>query len=263
MCGLINTAANQIKLRQISNCRHDNRLIVNVTRDLLRAMTISGGDDMSRVAEIREKLGQVHIDTPYYAGVDNPDHLGIFWSKNSLFKRMFDQLDLTNAVELACGHGRHTAQILDRVGRITLIDINQENIDVCRKRFFRSSNVFYSVNNGADLREIKTGTITALFCYDAMVHFEASDVIGYLNEIARILRPGGRALLHYSNCEDFPEGTYEDQQHWRSFFSEKMMRHFSNRAGFRSIDTQITPWPPTAVTQPRIDAVTLLEKLQI
>ena len=218
---------------------------------------------MSRVAEIREKLGQVHIDTPYYAGVDNPDHLGIFWSKNSLFKRMFDQLDLTNAVELACGHGRHTAQILDRVGRITLIDINQENIDVCRKRFFRSSNVFYSVNNGADLREIKTGTITALFCYDAMVHFEASDVIGSLTEIARILRPGGRALLHYSNCEDFPEGTYEDQQHWRSFFSEKMMRHFSNRAGFRSIDTQITPWPPTAVTQPRIDAVTLLEKLQI
>lgn len=217
---------------------------------------------MSRVAEIREKLGKVHIDTPYYAGVDNPNHLGIFWNTDSLFRRMFDQLDLTNVVELACGHGRHAAQIVNRAGRITVIDINKENIDVCRKRFSQNSNVFYSVNNGVDLREIKTETVTALFCYDAMVHFEASDVIAYLSEIARIMRPGGRALLHYSNCEDFPEGTYEDEPHWRNFFSEKLMRHFANRAGFRLIDTQITPWPPTAVTQPRIDAVTLLEKSQ-
>jgi SAM-dependent methyltransferase len=217
-------------------------------------------DAMSIVAQIREKLGKAHVDSPYYAEVDNPGHLAIFWDQNSLFRQMFDQLDLANVVELACGHGRHTAQIVQKARRITLIDINKENIDACRRRFARNSNVFYHINNGSDLSDIETGTISALFCYDAMVHFEASDVIAYLSEIARVLRPGGRTLLHYSNCEDFPEGTYEDGPHWRNFFSEKMMRHFANRAGLNLIDSKLTSWPPVAVTQARIDAATLFEK---
>lgn len=215
---------------------------------------------MSRVAEIREKLGKVHVDTPYYADVDNPKHLGIFWDNNSLFRQMFEQLDLANTVELACGHGRHTAQIVKKARWVTLVDINRENIDACRRRFSQSSNVSYLINNGSDLRGIKTETVSALFCYDAMVHFEASDIIGYLSEITRVLLTGGRALLHYSNCEEYPEGTYEDGPHWRNFFSEKMMRHFANRAGLNLIDSKLTPWPPTAIMQSRIDGVSLFEK---
>lgn len=216
---------------------------------------------MSSVSTIRERLGMVHIETPYYAQVEHPAWIAIFWDKDSLFRRMFNQLELSAVIELACGHGRHTEQIIDRSPCITLVDINEQNIAACRARFAGRNNVYYGVNNGVDLSDFADGSASALFSYDAMVHFEASDVIGYLTEFARLLRQGGRALLHYSNCEDFPEGTYEDGPHWRSFFSEKMMRHFANRAGFKTVESHTLPWPPGNTDAPHIDAVTLLEKL--
>jgi ubiquinone/menaquinone biosynthesis C-methylase UbiE len=212
------------------------------------------------VVKIRERLAKDHISTPYYGEAERPDRLDIFWAAG-IFRDRFDQLDLTRVVELACGHGRHTAQFVNRAESVTLVDVVAQNIEACRARFAGRLNVAFLVNDGTSLRGIADSSATAVFSYDSMVHFEAMDIISYLNEIGRVLCPGGRALLHYSNCEDFPEGTYIDQQHWRNFFSEKMMRHFGSRSGFKILSSQTTPWPPSHVNAPRIDAVTLLEKL--
>src|SRR5262249_34840060 len=159
--------------------------------------------------------------TPYYEAAERAEALSVFWSDSSLFKRMFDRLDLTSVVELACGRGRHAAQILDVAGSVTVVDILPSNIDECRKRF-SGRNVSCIVNGGNDLADIPSSSATALFSYDAMVHFEATDVLNYISETYRVLKRGGRALLHYSNNESNPEGIYSDGLEWRSFFSEKM-----------------------------------------
>jgi SAM-dependent methyltransferase len=218
-----------------------------------------GTEEMDLVHTERLRLKTDHINTPYYSDVESPAHLAIFWEPG-IFRNTFDNLDLTAAIELACGHGRHAAKIINQCHSITLVDVNSSNIDVCRKRFNAMSKVSYLVNDGTSLAGIHDNSATAVFCYDAMVHFEATDVIGYLPELFRVLKPGGRALLHYSNNEQRPEGTYRDDPKWRSFFSEKMMRHFATRSGFAILSSQTTPWPPAHTHEPHIDAVILLER---
>lgn len=125
-----------------------------------------------------------------------------FWGEDSVFRRKFETLDLRRVIDLGCGHGRHTAQIIDRAGHVTLVDANPRCIEVCRKRFDGCENVSFVLNSGFDLVAIPSGSVTSVFSYDAMVHFEPMDVIGYINELSRVLTTGGRALLHYSNAED-------------------------------------------------------------
>ena len=209
---------------------------------------------------IRAQIGIDHIDTPYYCDADSPGHLAVFWSNDSIFRAYFNQLDLTSIVELGCGHGRHIAQFIERAGALTLVDINEANIDICRSRFIEHNNIRFLTTTGGDLRGIEDSSQSALFSYDAMVHFEAIDVISYLDEISRVLRPGGRALLHYSNCDDMPEGSYRDHPKWRSFFSEKMMRHFGARNDLIALQSITIPWPPTHVGEQHVDAVTLFER---
>ncbi|HEY4174408.1 MAG TPA: class I SAM-dependent methyltransferase [Rhodopila sp.] len=211
---------------------------------------------------IRGKLGRAHVETPYYEQAEAPEMLEVFWSeKGGPFFQQFQNLDLSSVVELACGRGRHTQQFIARAGHVTLVDINRENIEACRQRFARvSGSLSYVVNDGASLSDLRSESHTAVFSYDAMVHFEATDVIAYVYEIARVLKPGGRALLHYSNNQQFPEGSYEDCPRWRNFFSESMMRHFASRAGLRVLSSLVIPWPPNWAGTKDLDAVTLLQK---
>jgi ubiquinone/menaquinone biosynthesis C-methylase UbiE len=51
-----------------------------------------------------------------------------FWKDGTIFRFYFDQLDTDRTLELACGHGRQSAQIIDKVSQLTLVDVNQENI---------------------------------------------------------------------------------------------------------------------------------------
>lgn len=203
-----------------------------------------------------ERLVESSLWGNYYREAESADWLSRFWDIGSPFRPMFETLDLTDVVELACGHGRHTAQIVDRAHHVTLVDVNPLAIEVCRTRFAACDHVSYFVTSGFDLGDLESDRYTALFCYDAMVHFEPRVVISYIDEIARILRPGGKALLHYSNYDADPEGGPFHNRHWRNFFSERMMRAFASRAGLSPIQSLIIPWEGT----PDIDAITLLLK---
>jgi ubiquinone/menaquinone biosynthesis C-methylase UbiE len=183
-----------------------------------------------------------------------------FWKDGTIFRFYFDQLDTDRTLELACGHGRHAALIVEKVGHLTLVDVNEENIVRCRSRFSRHSNITYVTNNGADLRDVPSGSQTAAFCYDSMVHFEAEVVIGYLGELARILARGGRAVLHYSNMHWMLDSKYGDGPHMRNFFSAEMMTHFSQRVGFRLIGHSTLDWGANPIWR-NLDGLVLLEKV--
>ncbi|MDO1559889.1 class I SAM-dependent methyltransferase [Brevundimonas sp. 2R-24] len=215
----------------------------------------------SRVDAVRAGLIADHQDTPYYDQAEDPVWVGIFWSEPSIFLDGFRQLDLSSVMELACGRGRHAEQFADRAGKVVLIDPLKANVEACRRRHARRRNVSVRRNNGRDLSGCRDGEFTAVFSYDAMVHFEATDTIRYLGEIARVLRPGGRALLHYSTDDSRPVGSYRDHPRWRSFFSEPMMLHFAGRAGLHALSSVRTSWPPNN-GEPPVDGCILLEKTQ-
>jgi SAM-dependent methyltransferase len=209
-----------------------------------------------RVPEYKRQIKQDLVSSSYYDIAEQVRQP--FWSGGTPFNRMFNTLDLANVVELACGHGRHSAYIRENYsfGHITLVDINKPNITFCKRRFAGEKRFSYLVNSGADLAALATEKYSSLFCYDAMVHFEYDDVISYVKEIYRILRPDGRALLHHSNYDASPGRSYADNPHWRNFMSSGLFAHAAARSGFVVVEQQLVDWAGEA----ELDCVTLLEK---
>jgi SAM-dependent methyltransferase len=198
----------------------------------------------------------------YYDQAEQASWLEGFWSDGSPFKTRFDTLNPSILVELACGHGRHTAHLLDStasqlVTRVYLIDVNYENIKYCRKRFRHDPRVTCLQNNGFDL-PLDAHSVNGLFCYDAMVHFELDAVISYIRETYRALRPGGRALFHHSNFDQKPGALYADNPYSRNFMSDRLFAHIALRAGFLVLDQEIIDWGDG--DSPTLDCITLLEK---
>jgi ubiquinone/menaquinone biosynthesis C-methylase UbiE len=208
------------------------------------------------MSDYTQQIKRDWSSAPYYELAEKS--LSPFWSEGPPFIRLFNTLDLTNVVELACGHGRH-AEYMRRnypIGHITLVDVNISNIDFCQRRFLDDNRISYLINSGSDLQDLASEAYTSLFCYDAMVHFEYDDVFNYLKEFHRILRPNGRALLHHSNYDKEPGARYSDNPAWRNFMSAALFAHAAMRIGFRVVEQHLIDW----AGMPRLDCATLLAR---
>lgn len=182
--------------------------------------------------------------------------LEVFWDPTSIFYKMFQKLDVTSIVELACGRGRHIPQIIDKAENIMLVDILEKNIDICKKRFGKYNNIKYYKNSGRDLKKLDSNAYTSLYSYDAMVHFELIDIYFYLLEIYRVLSPGGKALLHHSNYHADYKAGFSTAPQGRSFMSKKCFAYLSYRVGFNVLEQQTIDWG----TDKKLDCVTLIKK---
>ena len=195
----------------------------------------------------------------YYDLVEDEESLALFWGEDSVFHPMFGQLDLANVIEIACGHGRHYTIYGPRAGTATLIDVNIENIDFCRKRFGGAPKPpILLQNSGNDSPGLEDEAYSAVFCYDAMVHFELFDVIDYLRESFRVLAPNGRALFHHSNFTGAPgiPAHRPNDFGWRNYMSADLFTHIAMRTGFSVERQNIISWGG----MPNLDCVTLLQK---
>lgn len=209
-----------------------------------------------RVEFNREFCKACHVDdmNEYFENAESA--LNIFWGEDSPFYLMFQKLDLSNIIELGCGRGRHVQKYIKEAGQVMLVDILQENIDICRKRFKDNEQVHYYKNDGYDLKELTDGSFSALYTYDAMVHFEMMDIYCYLKDIYRVLRKGGRALLHHSNNTSDYKCSFANAPHGRSFMSKDIFAYLSYRAGFTILEQRVIDWGGEA----ELDCISLLEK---
>ena len=170
---------------------------------------------------------------------------------------MFKCLDLDNIVELACGRGRHVQKYYNEANKIILVDILEKNINICKERFNGHHNISYYVNNGHDLHGLKDNTYSALFTYDAMVHFELFDIYEYLQETYRVLTKGGKALFHHSNLSIAYDQSFNKSYNpgGRNFMSKDLFAYLAYKAGFEIIDQKVIDW-----SLPKMDCITLVKK---
>ncbi len=212
------------------------------------------------VTEInREFCAYDHIKgmDEYFVMAEEQCAIEVFWSEKSLFKQLFDKLEDDNIIELACGRGRHVSHYIEHAGHVTLVDILQKNIEICKDRFKDYNKISYYKNTGFNLCDLPSGNYSALFCYDAMVHFELLDISDYLKDIYRVLRGGGKALLHHSNCDAFYDVSYGNSVHGRTFMNYKIFAYLALQAGFQVLKQEIINWGGNAV---QIDCISLIEK---
>ena len=146
--------------------------------------------------------------------------------------------DFSIILELAPGHGRNTAKLLPLAERVYAVDINQTNVDFLNKRFQGVDNLTAIRNGGAELDEIDNASITFVYCFDAMVHFDSDVVRSYVREFRRVMKPGARAFVHFSANDKNPTGSYRDHPGWRNFMSPALFHHWLAKEGFSILRTE-------------------------
>ena len=215
----------------------------------------AAGPDIQAVARREANVWEA---SPYYEDAERWTWL--FWSDAHAFKPLFEQLDLTRVLELACGHGRHGEYLLhhykERLGYLIMMDVLESNVAYCRARLGQQTDVLIAVNNGADFQPVETGSLTAIFCYDAMVHFDRRLVLSYLQDASRVLVPGGKALFHHSNCNVDPDSNFASNPHARAFMSGALFATYSQRCGLELLQQRTMDWGE----EPSLDCLTLLAK---
>jgi SAM-dependent methyltransferase len=112
-------------------------------------------------------------------------------------------------LDLACGHGRHAGVIAGRVGQVVGLDRSGAYLE--RAAASRPSSTSTSTSHATapspryvrgDLRALpfRDGAFDALFSwYASLFMFGDAENEASLREAGRVVRPGGRLLVHHAN----------------------------------------------------------------
>jgi ubiquinone/menaquinone biosynthesis C-methylase UbiE len=207
--------------------------------------------DDQRLRELARAVGDDWRSGPYY---DEAEAAMDYQWRAEIWP-LISAADFACTVELAPGHGRNSERLRQLATRLYLVDINIENIDFLKRRFADVENVVVVHNNGVDLAAIPDATVTFVYSFDSMVHFDSDVVRAYLGEFERVLKAGGQGFCHYSNYTGNPTGSYRDHPGWRNFMSVALFEHYLTKEGLTPIRSR-----RIRETADSSDAVTLFRK---
>ncbi len=172
------------------------------------------------------------FDAKRYGGLD-PESWKTSLVENSMRKHIEEG---STVVEVGPGDGRWTEELLKIAGRVLLVDISKTVLALCQARFDDQDRLAYHLTDDLSLRDIADDSVDFVWSYDVFVHINPTDIETYIKTFRRILRPGGRAIIHHS-------GTYagEDEQHlrrtvYRSHMDGKFFAVLLERNGLRLLD---------------------------
>jgi SAM-dependent methyltransferase len=114
-------------------------------------------------------------------------------------------------LDVGCGTGRvylATLPYLTADDRYTGLDVNEKFLAICRKQYpdprvdwyhLDTKNSFYAkgVKQSQAPWDFKDKSFNLVTAVSVWTHFSEDDWIYYLNEVSRVLKPGGRAIITF------------------------------------------------------------------
>lgn len=163
--------------------------------------------------------------------------------KQSLVEDVLERWIPVGAVtlEIGPGAGRWSEALAMRALHLVLVDVSERSLELCRERFGDEGRVAYIRSYGNDLPGVPDDSIDAVWSFDVFVHMAPSDQAAYLGEIARVLVPGGVAVIHHSDGRD--RGELPSRHGWRSPMSRALFAAMAIRCGLR-VESQFDSWGP-------------------
>jgi len=142
--------------------------------------------------------------------------------------------DARTILEIGPGGGRWSEVLHPLAERLVLVDVTQRALELCRERLGDAANVEYILSEGATLPKVADSSIDWVWSFDVFVHIAPLDVASYISEIARVLRPGGTAVIHHSGeLQRFPG--------WRSPMTAVLFAELARERGLE-VTRQFDSW---------------------
>jgi SAM-dependent methyltransferase len=139
----------------------------------------------------------------------NWQHMGEEWTKsdgwkNKLAGEIIDKLIPQNSsvIEIGPGGGRWTEYLQKKSSILQLVDISEKCLELCKERFPDKTNITYNLIKDVKFNFTSDNSIDFVFSYDVFVHIDKAQITDYFNEFARVLKPSGKIILHYSKIGD-------------------------------------------------------------
>ncbi len=151
---------------------------------------------------------RARLNAPWYVDTSlsyhDPDMVKFFESGRRIVSMAIEDLPSQPpsnelAVEIGSGLGRLCVALRDRFDRVVGIDISKEMVSRARE-LGPDEKIEFVVGDGTSLRPIADGSADLVLSFTVLQHIPKVAVIeGYIEEVGRILKPGGVFVLQWNN----------------------------------------------------------------
>lgn len=173
-------------------------------------------------------------------------------------------------LELGCGVGRIGREIAPRVAHWEGADISANMLEVARERLREHANVGFTELHRSSLQPLADASFDKAYCVAVFIHMDKEDFYLYLEDLARVLKPGG--LLYFdvwnmASAVGWRRYALEIEQHRASdatarkdvarnqFSCPEEVRIYLDRAGFDlALILADSPWVQAVAVRRGADA---------
>ncbi len=97
-------------------------------------------------------------------------------------------------LDLGCGEGYNTRLLARKGAKVTGVDFSEAMIKLANEEEEKEQlGIEYRVGDAADLKMLADNTFDIVSCF--MVYMDFEDIDGVSKEVARVLKPGGEAII--------------------------------------------------------------------
>jgi len=130
------------------------------------------------------------------------------------------------AVDIGCGAGRSFQLLVDRGYRVFGVDPVQQAALASKTTTKQAGLPAQAVLATASWLPLRTGSVKAVLAIGVLYHLGPTELEAALSEIHRVLQPGGEAILHFLDIDD-----------WRKELGEPILPGNIPQPGFRAVVT--------------------------